>query len=168
MKDSKKGQNFVMSIVIMDVLFETPWTPCKKQHFSSWSRTRFTFFWSTLYISELLMVVIVQTTSTIINKYKRERIYCPNSVKLVSGGVRVLVCVRMCTRFMRTCWDFEEIFNDTVPKGLLTTIRMTQSKPSWLQSYISVMLMLRLFFFAIFIDYVVVVALGSALLWLFQ
>ena len=35
-----------MSIITIDVLFETCWTPCKKPHLSSWSRTRFTFFWS--------------------------------------------------------------------------------------------------------------------------
>ena len=50
MKYSKKGQNFAMSNITIDVLFETSWTPCKKPHLSSWSRTRFTFFWSTLYL----------------------------------------------------------------------------------------------------------------------
>ena len=50
MKYSKNNQNFAMSKITIDVLFETCWTPCKKPHISSWSRTRFTFFWSTLYL----------------------------------------------------------------------------------------------------------------------
>ena len=49
MKYSKISQNFAMSIFTVDVFFETCWTPCKKPHLSSWSRKRFTFFWSTPY-----------------------------------------------------------------------------------------------------------------------
>ena len=42
-----------MSNITIDVFFETCWTPCKKPHLSSWSRLRFTFFWSTPYFTDL-------------------------------------------------------------------------------------------------------------------
>ena len=54
MKYSQKGQNFAMSNITIDVLFEICWTPYKKPHLSSWSRTRFTFFWSTPYLLHLV------------------------------------------------------------------------------------------------------------------
>ena len=57
MKYSKKCQNFAISNFTIDVLFETCWTPCKKLHVSSWSRTKFTFFWSTLYL--FLCIILV-------------------------------------------------------------------------------------------------------------
>ena len=49
MKCSKKGQNFAITKNTIDVLFETCWTPCKKPHLSSWSRSKFVLFWYTLY-----------------------------------------------------------------------------------------------------------------------
>ena len=49
MKYSKNGQNFAMSKNTSDMLFKTCWTPCKKPHFSTWSRSSYTFFWITPY-----------------------------------------------------------------------------------------------------------------------
>ena len=49
MKCSKNGQKFAMSKNTSNMLFETCWTPCKKPHFSTWSRSRYTFFWMTRY-----------------------------------------------------------------------------------------------------------------------
>ena len=45
MKYSKNGQKFAMS----NMLFETCWTVCKKPHFSTRSRLRYTFFLMTRY-----------------------------------------------------------------------------------------------------------------------
>ena len=42
--NNKKGQNFAMSKITINVFFETFWTPCKKPHLSCCSRTKFTFF----------------------------------------------------------------------------------------------------------------------------
>ena len=39
-----------MSKNTSNMLFETCWIPCKKPHFSTWSRSRYTFFWMTRYI----------------------------------------------------------------------------------------------------------------------
>ena len=39
-----------MSKNTSNMLFETCWTPCKKPHFSTWSRSRYTFFWMTRYV----------------------------------------------------------------------------------------------------------------------
>ena len=50
MKYSKNGQKFAMSENTSNVLFGTCWTPCKKPHISTWSRSRYTFFWMTRYI----------------------------------------------------------------------------------------------------------------------
>ena len=44
MKYSKNGQKFAMSKNISNMLFRTFWTPCKKPHFSTWSRSWYTFF----------------------------------------------------------------------------------------------------------------------------
>ena len=49
MKYSKNGQKFTMSENTSNVLFGTCWTPCKKPHVSTWSRSRYTFFWMTRY-----------------------------------------------------------------------------------------------------------------------
>ena len=49
----QKIQNFAMSKITIDVLFETCWTPCKKPHVSSWSRTKFTFFVHPIYAKML-------------------------------------------------------------------------------------------------------------------
>ena len=50
MKCSKNGQKFAMSKNTSNMLFETCWTPCKKPHFSTWSRSWYTFFWITPYL----------------------------------------------------------------------------------------------------------------------
>ena len=39
-----------MSKNISNMLFRTFWTPCKKPHFSTWSRSWYTFFWITPYM----------------------------------------------------------------------------------------------------------------------
>ena len=49
MKYSKNGQKFAMSKITSNTSFNTCWTPCKKPHFSTWSRSRYTFFWTTRY-----------------------------------------------------------------------------------------------------------------------
>ena len=49
MKYSKNGQKFAMSKNTSNMLFETCWTLCKKPHYSTWSRSRYTFFWMTRY-----------------------------------------------------------------------------------------------------------------------
>ena len=48
-KYSKKCQKFAMSKNISNMLFKTCWTLCKKPHLSTWSRSRYTFFWMTRY-----------------------------------------------------------------------------------------------------------------------
>ena len=49
MKYSKNGQKFAMSKNTSNMLFKTCWTLCKKPHLSTWSRSRYTFFWMTRY-----------------------------------------------------------------------------------------------------------------------
>ena len=49
MKYSKNGQKFAMSKNTSNMLFRTCWTLCKKPHLSTWSRSRYTFFWMTRY-----------------------------------------------------------------------------------------------------------------------
>jgi len=49
MKYSKNGQKYTMSKNTSNMLFETCWTLCKKPHFSTQSRSRYTFFWMTRY-----------------------------------------------------------------------------------------------------------------------
>ena len=49
MKYRRNGQNFAMSKNTSNMLFKTCWTTCKKPHFSTWSRSRYTFFWMTRY-----------------------------------------------------------------------------------------------------------------------
>ena len=49
MKYSKNGQNFVTPKNTLNVLIVTYWRPCKTAPLSHWSRSKFTFFWSTLY-----------------------------------------------------------------------------------------------------------------------
>ena len=49
MKYSKNGQKFSMSKNASIMLFKTCWRPCKKPHFSTWSRSWYTFFWITPY-----------------------------------------------------------------------------------------------------------------------
>ena len=51
MKCSKNGQKFAMSKNTSNILFKTCWTLCKKPHFSTWSRLRYTFFWMTRYVN---------------------------------------------------------------------------------------------------------------------
>ena len=41
-----------MSKNTSNMFFETCWTLCKKPHFSTWSRSRYTFFWMTRYLSQ--------------------------------------------------------------------------------------------------------------------
>ena len=50
MKYSKNGQKFAMSKNTSNMLFKTCWTLCKKPHLSTWSRSRYTFFWMTRYL----------------------------------------------------------------------------------------------------------------------
>ena len=50
MKFSKKGQKFAMSKDTSIKLFKTCWTPCKKPHFFTWSRSWYTFFLITRYL----------------------------------------------------------------------------------------------------------------------
>ena len=49
MKYSKNGQKFAMSKNPSNMLFNTCWTPCKKPHVSTRSRSWYTFFWITPY-----------------------------------------------------------------------------------------------------------------------
>ena len=53
-----------MSNITIDEFFETCWTPCKKPHLSSWSRTRLTFFWSTPYL--LCFLILIHFISLVI------------------------------------------------------------------------------------------------------
>ena len=51
MKYSKNGEKFAMSKNASNMLFKTCWTPCKKPHFSMRSKSWYTFFWMTHYLS---------------------------------------------------------------------------------------------------------------------
>ena len=50
-KYSKNDQKFAMSKNPSNMLFNTCWAPCKKPHFSTRSRSWYTFFWITLYLN---------------------------------------------------------------------------------------------------------------------
>ena len=50
MKYSKNGQKFAMSKNPSNMLFNTCWTPCKKSHVATRSRSWYTFFWITPYL----------------------------------------------------------------------------------------------------------------------
>ena len=54
MKYSKNGQKFAMSKNPSNMLFNTCWTPCKKPHVSTRSRSWYTFFLITPYLLYLL------------------------------------------------------------------------------------------------------------------
>ena len=54
MKYSKNGQKFAMSKNTSNMLFKTCWTLCKKPHLSTWSRSRYTFFWMTRYLRKFM------------------------------------------------------------------------------------------------------------------
>ena len=58
MKYSKNGQKFAMSKNTSNMLFEPCWTLCKKPHLSTWSRSRYTFFWMTRYFGKILILSI--------------------------------------------------------------------------------------------------------------
>ena len=50
MKYIKNGQKISMSKNPSNMLFNTCWTPCKKPHVSTRSRSWYTFFWITPYL----------------------------------------------------------------------------------------------------------------------
>ena len=63
MKYSKNGQKFAMSKNTSNMLFKTCWTLCKKPHLSTWSRSRYTFFWMTRYLFNNTVYLILNITA---------------------------------------------------------------------------------------------------------
>ena len=57
-----------MSKNTVNDLFETCWTPCNKPHLSSWSRSKFTFFWSTPYQNGLLLCLSLSLIILLLGK----------------------------------------------------------------------------------------------------
>ena len=99
MKYSKNGQNFAMSKNTTDMLFKTCWTPCKKPHISTRSRSWYTFFWITPYLGGFLVSPV--TTVLWFRKIKNRDISLRLLVHPFTWSRSLLICLLSTAHFAR-------------------------------------------------------------------